>query len=300
MRAGRAILVAALVFLAPKLALAQDTPRIVAVNYPLAFMAERLVGSAAEVVFPVPKEVDPSFWRPTIADISMIQSADLILLNGAGFATWVDRVSLPRAKMVNTSAALEDQFIVTKSITHSHGDGGEHSHEGLASYTWLDPLLAVAQAEAVASAILRRDLAPAAEVEAALDALRTEFGALDAANTALLSSAQDIAIIATHPRYQYLAKRYGLLVTSLEWEAGAMPSEAEQAELAAITSDTGARILLWEAAPPEPAIDVAAALGLKSVIFSPLAHQDGDQGFLSAFEGAVQAIADAVNEIGGG
>ena len=34
------------------------------------------------------------------------QGADLILLNGATYAKWIDRVTLPASKLVDTSAAL--------------------------------------------------------------------------------------------------------------------------------------------------------------------------------------------------
>ena len=138
------LFVTCLAFLAATALIAEDRKHIVVVNYALQYFAERLTEGSVDVDFPVPRDVDPAFWRPAIADISRIQSADLILLNGAGFATWIDRVSLPRARVVNTSAAIEDKFIVTESITHSHGEGGAHSHEGLASYLWLDPSLAAA------------------------------------------------------------------------------------------------------------------------------------------------------------
>ncbi|MEM6634500.1 MAG: metal ABC transporter substrate-binding protein [Pseudomonadota bacterium] len=273
-------------------ALAQDAPRIVTVNYPLQYFAERLVGDAAEVVFPVPEGVDPSFWRPSISDISAVQSADLILLNGAGFATWVDRVSLPRARLVDTSRSLEDQFIVTESITHSHGDGGAHSHEGLASYTWLDPTLAIAQAEAVAAALTVRDLAPAGEIETRLGTLRAELGALDTKARADLSAAQGVAMIATHPRYQYLARRYDLSIASLEWEAGAEPTADEWEELDALMKETGARILIWEGVPPAAALEAAEALGVENVVFETLAHKPSNGSYVDALGAAIAALSD--------
>jgi zinc transport system substrate-binding protein len=272
---------------------AQDRPRVVTVNYPLQYFAERLVGDEAEVIFPVPADVDPSFWRPSIADISTIQSADLILLNGAGFATWVDRVSLPRAKVVNSTTAIEDQFIRTESITHSHGDGDEHSHEGLASYTWLDPMLAIAQAEAVAAAITARGIAPDDAVATRLDALRADLAELDRQATGAFDGMQDIAMIATHPRYQYLAQRYGLSISSLEWEAGAMPTDAEQADLVALAAQTGAQVLIWEAAPPAEAFAIAAELGLANIVFPTLAQGVDDQTYIQAIANALKVISDA-------
>lgn len=291
MRIFKTLLAAVLVLFAANVAKGQDRPRLVAVNYPLQYFAERLVEDAAEVVFPVPQDIDPSFWRPSIAEISLIQSADLILLNGAGFATWVDRVSLPRSKLVNTTAAIEDQYITTQSITHSHGDGGEHSHEGVASYTWLDPILAIAQAEAIAAAITARNLVPAAELDARLDALRADLEALDAEGRAVLGDLQDIAFVATHPRYQYFARRYGLSLASLEWEAGAMPSSMQIADLRALVDKTEVRVLIWEAEPPAAALEIATDLGLQSVVFPPLANGAEERTFLEVFADALSAIA---------
>jgi len=288
------VLVAMILFGFASAAMAQDRPRVVVVNYALQYFAERLLDDTAEVVFLAPRGTDPSFWRPSISDISTVQAADLILLNGAGFASWVDRVSLPRSRLVNTSKDIEGVFIVTESITHSHGDGGEHSHEGLASYTWLDPMLAIAQAEAIATAVVRRGLAQAEEIEPRLDALRADLTDLDASAQAALDTADGIAIIATHPRYQYFARRYGLSLTSLEWEAGAAPTDDERADLQALVEQTGAKLLLWEAEPPQTAIKNATGLGLASVVFDPLAQTPADQSFMDVFSQAVADLSAAV------
>lgn len=274
---------------------AQDRPRIVAVNYALATFAERLAGDAAEVVFPVPEDTDPSFWRPAIADISQIQSADLILLNGAFFAAWVDRVSLPRSKLVNTSQAFSNRYILTESITHSHGDGGEHSHEGTASYVWLDPELATLQAEAIAAALTRKRLVPEADVGARLVELRADLAALDTAAQEGLSGAGPI--IATHPRYQYLARAFGLSIASLEWEAGAAPTDEDLQDLAGLAAETGAKVLIWEAEPPAGAQDAVAELGLTSVTLPPLAQRPADGAFFEVLGSQLSALAKALSEV---
>ena len=54
------------------------------VNYPLKDFAERLGGDHVRVAFPVPADVDPAHWNPDLVDIAAFQTADLILLNGAG------------------------------------------------------------------------------------------------------------------------------------------------------------------------------------------------------------------------
>ncbi|MGR3503500.1 metal ABC transporter substrate-binding protein [Pseudaestuariivita sp.] len=292
----RGLCAAALLALAATSASAEDRPRVVAVSQALASFAEALLGDAAQVEFPVPDGVDPSFWRPSIADISAVQSADMILLNGAGFATWIDRVSLPRSRVVNTSAGIEDRFIVTESITHSHGDGGEHSHEGLAAYTWLDPTLARAQVEVMATALERRGLAPD-DADARLADLRAALTTLDTETRNALQGMSDTTFIATHPRYQYLARRYDLSIAALEWEAGAMPNADELAALEALVEETGARVLIWEAAPPAEAIDAASALGLASVVFEPWAARTASEGtFVDAYAAAVAALSEAARQ----
>ncbi|QFT59333.1 Manganese ABC transporter substrate-binding lipoprotein precursor [Sulfitobacter sp. THAF37] len=270
---------------------AQERPVVAAVNYPLAWMAERLGGSAIEVLFPVPDGQDPSFWRPGLSEIAAIQRADVIALNGAGFAGWTARTSLPRSRVVDTSAGFSDAYIATESVTHSHGADGEHSHTGIASYTWLDFAQAARQAEALAAAMQRRILAATDGVAAALPALTADLEALDGETRKALAGLQGTTILATHPRYQYLARAYGLKIDALDWEAGAMPDADQWQALNDRAAETGATLLIWEAAPPPKAIDRAADMGLRSVVFAPLATRPTDGDFLSVMRAQVSDLA---------
>ena len=274
-------------------AIAQDQPVVATVNYPLAWMAERLGGDAVEVLFPVPEGRDPSFWRPGLSEIGAIQQADLIALNGAGFATWTTRTSLPRSRIVDTSAGFSDAYIATQSVTHSHGADGEHSHTGTASYTWLDFAQAAQQAEALAAAMQRRMPELSDQIDAALPSVLADLAALDAETRSALTALQGKTILATHPRYQYFARAYGLDITSLEWDAGAMPDDAQWAELQAIADQTGASLLIWEAAPPAAALDRAHEMGLMSLVFSPLATRPASGDFLSVMRGQIAGMGSA-------
>ena len=70
-------------------------PTVYAVNYPLQYFARRIGLGAVDVRFPAPANVDPAFWVPEPATIVAFQDADLILLNGAGYARWIEHASLP-------------------------------------------------------------------------------------------------------------------------------------------------------------------------------------------------------------
>ena len=121
--------------------------QVYVVNYPLQYFAERIGGDRVEVHFPAPADVDPAFWSPDAETIAAYQQADVILLNGAGYADWVTRAALPDSVLVDTSAAFADRLVpVEKAVTHSHGPEGEHVHGEVAFTTWLDPTLAIEQA----------------------------------------------------------------------------------------------------------------------------------------------------------
>jgi len=117
------------------------------VNYPLQYFAERIGGDGVHVEFPAPVDEDPAFWSPDAETIAAYQQAWRILLNGAGYARWAQRATLPQSKLVDTSAGFRDRYIrVDDGVTHAHGPGGEHTHGEVAFTTWLDPTLAIEQA----------------------------------------------------------------------------------------------------------------------------------------------------------
>jgi len=275
---------------------AQDRPLIVAVNYPLSYFAERLTDGAAAVLYPVPAGRDPAFWRPGVSQISTIQGADLILLNGAGFAAWTTKASLPRSRLVDTSRAFESRYIATDTVTHSHGAEGEHSHTGTASFTWLDPEQAAIQAEAVADALKRRRLAEPDRVDARLAALTEDLQRLDAAAAALRPLAAGRVLIATHPRYQYFARQYGLDIRYLEWDAGETPAPAQLDQLEALVRETGADVLIWEAAPPPQAREAARELGVADVVFPTLAAPPQRGDYVSELTASIEALTNTLDK----
>ena len=102
-------------------AVKSGAPAKVAVsNYPLLYFAERIGEGRIQVDYPVPTDVDPAFWYPEAEDVLVFQAADRVLLNGAGYEKWVERVSLPPSKLVDTAAGFRERWIALKDVaTHS-------------------------------------------------------------------------------------------------------------------------------------------------------------------------------------
>ena len=249
-------------------AFAQDRLTVVAVNQPLADFAARLGGSSVEVTMPVPPGEDPAFWKPTAEEVSRIQGADLILLNGAGYAGWTDKVSLPRQRTVHTSRNFAGRYIAAKGVAHSHGGSGAHDHGGTATHTWLDFQLAAMHAKTVGDALKLKAPAASASIAAEMQALAADLAALDAEARETAERAGDRRLFASHPVYQYFARAYGLEIESFVWEPGAMPDADQWAAFDARRGAGPAR-MLWEGRPTAEIREALARRDVEVVVFDP-------------------------------
>ncbi len=263
-------------------ALAGEKPSIYTVNYPLAYFAERIAGDLATVSFPAPPDVDPAFWMPDPQTIAAYQRADLILLNGADYAKWTVKVSLPRSRMMDTSRGFKDEYIQQPSLTtHSHGPSGQHSHGGTAFTTWLDLNQAARQAEAIAQALTRKRPEAKGQIARNLEALEGDLLGLDASLSEIAHREPKRPLLASHPVYQYFARRYGLNLKSVMWEPDQVPSEAQWAELKKILDEHPAKWMIWEGEPVKENVERLRSLGVQSVVFDPCANRPATGDFLS-------------------
>ncbi len=272
-------------------AVAADRPLVVATNYPLLYFAERIGGDKIEVVLPVPADIDPAFWQPDATAIAGLQQVGLILLNGAGYEQWLGRVSLPRRRLVDTSADFSDQYIQTEAgATHSHGLEGEHSHAGTAFATWLDPTQAVEQARAVRDALARLVPDDAEAFARNYSALEQDLLRLDEQLRDIVAAGADKPLLASHPVYQYLARRYELNLESVLWEPETVAAESEWAALAGRLKAHPARWMLWEGEPSAENRRRLKALDIESAVYDPCANRPAQGDLLDAMAGNVEGL----------
>lgn len=259
---------------------------IYSVNYPLAYFAEQMLAGHAEVIFPK-MEGDPAFWKPSAEQITEFQSADLILLNGAAYAKWVGKASLPQAKLVDTSAGFTDQYIREKNTsTHTHGPEGAHAHGSVAFTTWLDPLLALKQAEAIKGALAGIGVLDTAGFED----LKKDLQGLHAEMQQAFARVGDAPLLASHPVYQYVARRYDLNIQSVHWEPDAMPDDAMWRELDEILKKHPAKIMLWEAEPLAACKSQLEARGVKVVVLDPCGNRPQRGDYFSIMKTGLEKI----------
>lgn len=268
-----------------------DKPTVAVVNYPLKYFAERIADNHVNVIFPIPADIDPAFWIPEPEGVLAFQATDLILLNGATYSKWLDKVSLPRKKLVNTSQSFKDQHIpVTNLTTHTHGPKGAHAHAGVAFTTWIDFQLAIQQAEAIRDALAKLVPEQKKQFEANFSRLKNDMLALDRRIEEIVTSKRAQPLVASHPVYDYLARRYGLNIRSVLWEPEEFPSAEQWAELFSILKNHPAKWMIWEDAPNPDAVEKLKSMGIGSVVFDPCGNLPDQGDFLTVMNQNVENL----------
>ncbi len=269
-------------------------PHVYTVNYPLQYFAQRIGGDAVEVVFPAPAEVDPAHWMPDRKTIKAYQQADLIILNGANYAKWLDKVSLPESRLIDTSAAFKAQLLkVEDVVTHSHGRGGEHSHVGTASHTWLNPRLAVLQAEAIRDALARLEPGKAGEFESNFESLKTDLLELDAAIDASIEQDRDRPVVYSHPVFQYFQQRFAVNSRTLDLDPWGVPEKEELDKHRKLQASHRHDRVIWHADPGDGQSKELLRIGIKSYSFQLCSNAPEAGDFLTVMQSNVKRLKQA-------
>jgi zinc transport system substrate-binding protein len=264
------------------------------VNYPLAYFAERIGADQVEVIFPAPGDVDPAYWMPDPKTITAYQRSDMILLNGANYAKWIAKVSLPRSKTVDTSRKFKDSYVYASEMTtHSHGATGAHAHESLAFTTWLDLSLAKLQAEAIYKALTRKRPSAEMEFKVNFQALSDDLDKLHSQIREVVARDPGRALLGSHPVYDYLSAGYGINLRSVHWEPDEVPTISQWNDLNHILEEHKAQYMLWEGEPLPGSTSELNARGITSVVFSPCVNRPDNGDFMSVMQQNITNLKQA-------
>ncbi|MHC4153869.1 MAG: metal ABC transporter substrate-binding protein [Planctomycetota bacterium] len=258
--------------------------KVFASNYPLSYFAERISGKSEIVIFPE-IDGDPAFWEPEPADIIMMQQSDIILLNGATYEKWLTGIALPKRKIVDTSKAFKEQYTIIKEVAdHLHGPGGEHSHSGTAFTTWIDLNQAAFQAKAIKDAMAKQNISSEEVLNRNFESLIEDLRVLDTQINKIAQGHSKVPLIASHPVYQYFARRYGLNIKAMYWEPDVFPDEQMWKHLEEIVKEHPAKWMIWEAEPLPQSVAKLKEMGINSIVFDPCGNKPKQGDFLGAMK----------------
>jgi zinc transport system substrate-binding protein len=279
------------VMLLPGVLLAAERFTVYTVNYPLQYFAERIGAEHIDVVFPAPPGIDPAFWKPGSDVLRNYRKADLVLLNGAGYAGWLEKVSLPRLKQVNTSAVFAAAYIENATgPTGNHAPTGNHSHAGTAFNTWLDFYQAVQQAETIKQALSKQLPAHAGDFERNYQALRSDLMQLDLDMQRTVASKPDQKFFASQSVYHYLARRYEMYIKDMFWKPDSMPDDGQWEQLRYSRENFLASWMLWEQRPVNTVEQKLQSMGIGIVVFDPCGNRPAQGDFLSVMRHNIEAL----------
>ncbi len=270
-------------------------PVVIAVNYPLANIAHQLAGEWIDLQFPVPANADPAYWSPNDEQIAAMQQANLVLLNGANHEPWQERVTLSPLNVANTSRGFHDQWIhVEDAITHQHGPEGKHTHSGIASTTWLDPVLFREQVHVIAQTLIKQLPDRREEILKREKELDAQLEQLDQAWKAASEKLGERSLIASHPVYQYLAKRYGWKLDSLHWEPDQKLTKKEWEQFDQLREKNKADIMIWEDEPLAETKEVLDKQGVKTAVIKPLGNGPYEENILEKMKANAERLNAAL------
>ena len=101
-------------------------------------------------------------------------------------------------------------------------------------------------------------------------------------------------MLASHPHYEYFARRYRFKVSSVTWDPQAVPDEEAWAKLEALQTKAGATMMIWDVAPSAETKAALAKRGIEIVVVDPCANRPAGGDFLSVMRHNVENVRVAL------
>ncbi len=176
-------------------------------------------------------------WRPTRTAAAEIRDAKLVILTGAGWEPWSERISLAPSRTLDLSAPIIQSLIeIPDAITHQHGPDGAHSHKGFVWTTWLSPQLLLRQLPELQSALIKVAPDRTDQIQRESGRLRTALQPLADLCTQLktIVPQKQLSIVTDGPEFLYLLQDLGIDPVRIRWP---LSSPADSAVLQQIQTN---------------------------------------------------------------
>lgn len=275
---------------------AEEPLNVLAVATFLADIAQNVAGERLTVETLIPPGVDPHGFEPTPQDAAKVAEADVLIVNGAGLETFLDRLlesAGGEPLVIEASAGLTPRVALEE-------EGDEHHHEGDPHF-WLDPNAVIRYVENIRDGLSQADPEGAAVYAANAESYIAQLRQLDAwivTQVAQIPPERRL-LVTNHESFGYFADRYGFrlvgaIVPSVS--TGASPSAGELVQLIQDIRTFGApAIFLETGANPQLAEQIARETGAK-VVTGLYTHSTGPQAptYIEMMQHNVRTIVGAL------
>ncbi|MFJ8531258.1 metal ABC transporter substrate-binding protein [Bacillus sp. NPDC094106] len=275
--------------------------------FPLADFAKKIGGDYVNVEAIYPPGADSHTYEPSQKQTVQIAKADLFVYNGAELEPFAEKLEKTlkkeNVKVVNASQGIELRAS-SEEEHHDHEDG--HTEDGHPHdkdpHVWLDPTLAMKQAEKIKNALVELQPDHKQEFEKNFAALQTKFTDLDDQFKSVIANAKTKEILVSHAAYGYWEQRYGLKQIPIAGiSASDEPSQKELANIAKTAKDHGLKYILFETfSTPKVAEVIQKETGTKILRLNHLATISEDDAkknkdYFTLMEENVNTLKEATN-----
>ncbi|MBP1758386.1 MAG: Zinc transporter, periplasmic-binding protein ZnuA [Firmicutes bacterium] len=225
---------------------------LVASTYPLYLFATEVTKGAEGVTVSLLVNQDVSClhdYTLTVADMKLLETADVLILNGAGLDDFVAGTleGLPqehRAAVIDCSQSVQ---LLSLAEEHDHEDGEDHAHGDWDPHYWMDPTLAGDVLLGIAGLL--------GEMDPEYDALYHEnaeaaVATLTQAKQAMQTELEPLTareLITFHDGFQYFARAFDFtILMSIEEEEGREASAKVISEAANLVTGYGLPAIFTE------------------------------------------------------
>jgi len=169
--------------------------KVVSSFFPIGEFVKKIGGNLIDSSLLIPVGIEPHDFEPTIKQIQNVSSADVLIYNGLGMESWIDKMSVPHK--IDASSGLKVLY-------------SDKNNKTIDPHVWLDPVLAQKEVENIRDGLIKID--PTNRdyyMNNSLHLLNNLDGIDREVKTDLLSCKKK-DFISFHNAFSYFAKRYGL------------------------------------------------------------------------------------------
>jgi ABC-type Zn uptake system ZnuABC Zn-binding protein ZnuA len=241
--------------------------KVLAVETFLADLTQNVAGDRLKVQALIPAGADPHAFEPTPADVVKIADCQVLVVNGAGLESWLQKVL---ANAGGQRPVIEAAGGLPARVPKADDPAAAEHPEGDPHF-WLDPTQVITYVENIRDGLSQADPAGAESYAKNAAAYIAQLDDLDrwiAAQVEQVPAARRL-LVTNHETLGYFADRYGFRVVGAivpSVTSGAAPSAQALAALTDRIRATGApAIFLETGSNPQLAEQLARATGVKVV-----------------------------------
>jgi ABC-type Zn uptake system ZnuABC Zn-binding protein ZnuA len=263
-------------------------------------------GELIDLSLLIPLGTDPHGFEPTPQDVTLLTTADVVMINGAGLETFMDRLIESTGatyRVVSVSEGIDLLPLEEHEEEDDHGDeNDDHGHEEVDPHTWTDPNNVLIWVDTIEAALGALDPDRAETYGENAAAYRAELEELDRWIREQVASIPETKrqLVSDHDTFGYLARRYGLTQRGAIFPGGttlAQPSARELAELTEAIRDLEVEaIFVGTTVSPDLARSIAEDTGIQVVTLYTGSLTRGDEAdtYLDYMRANLSAIAGAL------